>query len=64
MLQKFLELAASQLGYTEESGNRTKYAKCSTPSPSVRVCRMKFPEIQEILDKRRSGLPRTSRTVL
>ena len=27
MLQKFLELAASQLGYTEESGNRTKYAK-------------------------------------
>ena len=27
MLQKFLDLAASQLGYTEESGNRTKYAK-------------------------------------
>lgn len=27
MLEKFLALAASQLGYTEESGNRTKYAK-------------------------------------
>lgn len=27
MLEKFLELAASQLGYTEDSGNKTKYAK-------------------------------------
>ena len=27
MLQKFLELAASQLGYVEDSGNKTKYAK-------------------------------------
>ena len=27
MLQKFLELASSQLGYTEESGNKTKYAR-------------------------------------
>lgn len=26
MLQKFIELAASQLGYEEESGNKTKYA--------------------------------------
>ena len=27
MLQKFLELAASQLGYVEDTGNKTKYAK-------------------------------------
>lgn len=27
MLQKFLELAASQLGYVEDTGNKTKYSK-------------------------------------
>ena len=27
MLQKFLELSASQLGYIEDTGNKTKYAK-------------------------------------